>query len=60
MDGLLQNGQAGIMDLNLLQKQKILDGYTYLATMNDYSMFNLYGNRLGNRSKKYRLCCLNK
>lgn len=43
MDGLLQNGQAGIMDLNLLQKQKILDGYTYLATMNDYSMFNLYG-----------------
>lgn len=43
MDGILQNGQAGIMDINLLQKQKILDGATYLSTMNDYSMFNLYG-----------------
>ncbi|HRK28331.1 MAG TPA: insulinase family protein [Chitinophagales bacterium] len=43
MDGILQNGQAGIMDINLIQKQKILKGGTYKNEMSDYSMYVLTG-----------------
>lgn len=41
LDGVFQNGMAGIMDINLIQKQAILSGYTYANEMNDYSMYVL-------------------
>jgi predicted Zn-dependent peptidase len=41
--GLLSNGQAGLLDLNLLQKQQLLEaGGTYL-NMEDYGIFYLVG-----------------
>lgn len=43
MDGILQNGQAGLMDLNLIQKQKVLSARTYQYSMNDYSIHVLEG-----------------
>lgn len=36
-----QNGTAGIMDINLIQKQAILSGFTYANMMNDYGMYVL-------------------
>lgn len=41
MDGILQNGQAGLMDLNLIQKQKILKGGAFQYSMIDYSLHQL-------------------
>ncbi|MBR9919677.1 MAG: insulinase family protein [Bacteroidetes bacterium] len=41
--GLLYNGQAGLMDLNLLQKQKLLEARSGLIIYEDYSTFNLSG-----------------
>lgn len=43
MDGIFQNGQAGLMDINLFQQQKILDGGAYQNVMNDYSMYVMNG-----------------
>lgn len=43
VDGILQNGQAGLIDLNLLQEQKVLDAATYIMEMSDYTLFNFYG-----------------
>lgn len=43
MDYILQNGQAGLMDINLIQKQKILKGGAYQNSMNDYSTHTIYG-----------------
>jgi zinc protease len=40
---ILSNGQAGLIDLNLNQKQKITDGYAYDMPLNDYSVFMLGG-----------------
>ncbi len=40
---LLNNGQAGIMDLELLQKQKVLKASAYAWELHDYSMFMLNG-----------------
>lgn len=40
---MLSNGQAGLIDLNLNQKQKIIDGYAYDMALNDYSVFMLGG-----------------
>lgn len=40
---LLNNGQAGIMDLDLIQKQKVLSASVYDLPMNDYSLFTLSG-----------------
>lgn len=37
---LLSNQQAGLMDINLMQKQKVLSVYSYPSFMVDYSMFN--------------------
>ncbi len=39
--GLLHNGQAGIMDLNLIQKQRVLDANAYAGAQKDYSEFGL-------------------
>ena len=41
---LLNNGTAGLIDLNLIQAQKVLQSYTYPDVMKDYSMFVLSGN----------------
>jgi predicted Zn-dependent peptidase len=40
---LLYNGTAGLMDLNLNQKQAVLNSYTYPDVMKDYSVFLLQG-----------------
>jgi len=44
MDGLLANGQAGLIDLNLVKAQKILDGYSTYNISKDYSTFTLHAN----------------
>ena len=43
MDYLLTNGQAGLVDLNLVQKQKVLNASTYSSPMSDYSIFRMSG-----------------
>lgn len=43
MDNILQNGQAGLMDLNLIQKQKILGGRASQYAMKDYSIHQVTG-----------------
>lgn len=40
---ILSNSQAGLIDLNLNQEQKILSGYSYPLTLNDYSAHMLVG-----------------
>jgi len=40
---LLNNGKAGLMDINLLQKQQVLEANAFSDTRNDYSAFMLYG-----------------
>jgi zinc protease len=37
VNGLLYNGQAGLMDLNLIQRQKVLDAGSFLYSLHDYS-----------------------
>ncbi|MDR1332410.1 MAG: insulinase family protein [Tannerella sp.] len=43
VDYLLTNGKAGLIDLNLVQKQKLLRGGSGTETLADYTMFVLYG-----------------
>ena len=43
IDYMLTNGKAGLIDLNLVQKQKVLRGGSYSNTMADYSIFQMYG-----------------
>lgn len=50
MDGILSNGQAGLIDLNLVQKQKVLSAYSSPNLMHDYSMFMLNGNPRGDQT----------
>ncbi|MDO4165220.1 MAG: insulinase family protein [Bacteroides sp.] len=40
---ILYNGQAGLIDLDLNQQQKVLTAYCYPMTMADYSIFTLQG-----------------
>ncbi len=40
---LLTNGQAGLIDLNLNQQQKLIGGYSYDMSFNDYAGFVLGG-----------------
>jgi zinc protease len=40
---LLTNGQAGLIDLNLNQQQKLIGGYAQSMPFNDYSIFALGG-----------------
>jgi predicted Zn-dependent peptidase len=44
MDGLLANGQAGLIDLNLVKAQKVLSGYSSYDINKDYSTFDLHAN----------------
>ncbi|HEY0978732.1 MAG TPA: insulinase family protein [Flavobacteriales bacterium] len=41
VSGLLSNGQAGLIDLNLLQDQKVLDAGASVTAMKDYSVLEL-------------------
>ena len=43
IDKLLYNGKAGLVDLNLVQKQKVLDAYTGTDIKKDYSEFIMGG-----------------
>ncbi len=43
LDELLYNGQAGLIDLNLVKKQKILDGGCYSNFYRDYGKMRFYG-----------------
>ncbi len=43
LDGILSNGQAGLIDLNLVQKQKVIRAYSSPAIYKDYSVFSLSG-----------------
>lgn len=43
VDYLLTNGKAGLIDLNLVQKQKVLRAGSYSNLMADYSVFQMYG-----------------
>lgn len=40
---ILSNGQAGLIDLDLMQQQKVLSAYCYPMTMSDYSAFMMQG-----------------
>ncbi|MCF8279018.1 MAG: insulinase family protein [Bacteroidales bacterium] len=40
---LLYNGRAGLIDLDLLQKQQVLEARASLTGMEDFSTFQLYG-----------------
>ncbi|MDX2361404.1 MAG: insulinase family protein [Crocinitomicaceae bacterium] len=40
---ILSNGQAGLMDLDLVQQQKVIRAGAYSSTMNDYSSVELSG-----------------
>ncbi len=40
---LLFNGRAGLIDLDLLQKQQVLEARASVTSMEDYSVFQLYG-----------------
>jgi predicted Zn-dependent peptidase len=43
LDMLLANGQAGLIDLDLIKAQKVLNAYCYYDTDKDYSVFQLSG-----------------
>lgn len=38
MDNMLSNSQAGLVDLNLVKQQKVLEASTFVYDMNDYCM----------------------
>ncbi|MDR1347978.1 MAG: insulinase family protein [Prevotellaceae bacterium] len=40
---ILYNGQAGLIDINLMQQQKILNAYAYDAMLSDYGMLMMQG-----------------
>src|SRR5690606_36569085 len=43
IDRILSNGTAGLIDLNLKQEQKVLEAYTFVDDMKDYSVHMFYG-----------------
>ena len=43
IDGILSNGKAGLIDLELKQAQKVLDAYSYANVSTDYAQFNMHG-----------------
>lgn len=43
MSRMLENGQAGLFDIDLMQKQKVLDVGSYEMILHDYSAHILYG-----------------
>ena len=43
VDYMLNNSTAGLIDLNLVQGQKVLKAGSYVNAMNDYSIHNFWG-----------------
>ena len=43
VDYMLNNSTAGLIDLNLVQGQKVLGGGSFVNSMNDYSIHNFWG-----------------
>lgn len=43
IDGILSNGKAGLIDLDLIQAQKVLNAYSFASTQTDYSELGLHG-----------------
>jgi len=41
LNAIMYNGQAGLIDLNLVQQQKVLGAYSYASELKDYSKFVL-------------------
>ena len=59
MDGLLSNGQAGLIDLNLVKSQKVLMGYSQYMIAKDYSLFQLVArNREGQTLEEAKMLLL--
>ncbi len=44
MDMVMNNGEAGLIDLNLTKKQLVLRAGSYPVNLNDYSMYTMIGN----------------
>lgn len=44
VDMILNNSLAGLIDLNLVQQQKVLRAGSYVNDLNDYSIHTFYGN----------------
>lgn len=47
---IMNNGQAGLIDLNLLQQQKVLSAYAGSSSMADYCTFLMGGSPKGNQT----------
>lgn len=43
IDNILANGAAGLIDLDLVQQQKVLQAYSFIDENTDYSFHKLYG-----------------
>ncbi len=43
MDGILSNGKAGLIDLNLVQRQRVISAYSSPTIFTDYAIFSLNG-----------------
>lgn len=43
IDRILANGEAGLIDLDLVQQQKILQGYSFVDDNNDFCFHKFYG-----------------
>lgn len=50
IDMLLNNSEAGLIDLNIKQKQTALDAGSFVNDMNDYSIHTFYGYAKQNQS----------
>ncbi len=50
VDMLLNNAEAGLIDLNLKQKQEVLNAGSFVNNMNDYSIHMFYGYAKQNQS----------
>ncbi|MFT6882683.1 MAG: zinc protease [Marinoscillum sp.] len=50
IDMLLNNSEAGLIDINLKQKQTVLSAGSYVDAMNDYSVHTFYGNPKQNQT----------
>jgi predicted Zn-dependent peptidase len=47
---LLSNQSVGLIDLNLIQQQKLLEAFVYIDDRNDYGIFSLFGKPRQNQS----------
>lgn len=43
IDQIMANGSAGLIDINLVQKQKVLEAYSFPQLLHDYGMYGMYG-----------------